>query len=221
MPKFDATASLRMWAVETELGGRVLRIPPLPAAEWLPPLMTANLLGLLDLAEDVELEELLLDGSVTLADLTGALELLLESASGRSPWSALMLAYTAAEHWHVVGADLARIGVRFEAIPLGAALDAIYGSLCRSMDEKGIARFNGALDRPPVGTIKPEAIRAPRGAKPLPASAEQYVRVRPRSRLRRPQDRQGAPTARPTPPPAIPGEGGPPAVGGASPTASP
>lgn len=221
MPKFDAAASLRMWAVETELGGRTLRIPPLPAAEWLPALMTANPLGLLELTEDVDLEELLLDGTVTLAALTESLELLLESASGRTPWCAFLLAYTAAEHWHVVGADLARIGVRFEAIPLGAALDAIYGSLCRSMDEKAIVRFNNTLDRPPVGAIKPEAIRAPRGAKPLPASAERYVRVRPRTRLRRPQDRPGAPTGTTTPPPGPPGRDDPPADGDVNPPESP
>jgi hypothetical protein len=209
MPKFDAVASLRIWAVEVELGGRTLRIPPLPAADWLPALMGADVLGLRRLADDIDLDELLLDEGVTVAELTEALELLLESATGRNPWSAFLLAHMAAEHWHVIGADLVRAGLRFESISIAAALDAIYGSACRSMDEKGIARFNAALDRPPAGTVKPEAIRAPRGAKPLPASAEQYVRVRPRSRLRRPQDRQGALTSQPTPPPAPPGHSDP------------
>lgn len=208
MPRFDAAASLRVWAVEADLGSRVLRIPPLPAAEWLPVLMSGNLLGLLELADDIDLGELLLDEGVTLAEVNDALELLVESAAGRTPWCALLLASMASEYWHVIGADLARSGLDFEKVSIGTALDAVYGTLCRSMDEKGIGNLNRALDRPPVGVVKPETIRPPRGAKPLPASAEQYVRVRPRTQLRRPQDRQPSPTVEPTPPPAPPGPDG-------------
>ena len=35
-PSFEPAASLRVWAVEVTVGGRVLRVPPLPAADWLP-----------------------------------------------------------------------------------------------------------------------------------------------------------------------------------------
>lgn len=210
MPRFDAVASLRIWAVEADLAGQVLRIPPLPAADWLPILMRADVLGLMELIEDAEIEDALIDGTVKVADLTPVLESLLEAAAGRSTWSALMLAYTASENWHVVGADLARRGVRFGEISIGAALDAIYGSLASSMDEKALVRFNSTLDRgaptTAAATTPQQRVPAPR---PVPASAEKYVRERPRTRLRRPQDRQVAPTVSPTPPPGPPADSDP------------
>lgn len=191
-----------MWAVEVEVGGVTLRIPPLPASDWLPFLMSADILGTLDLVEDVDIEGMLLDGAVSIGALREALEQLVESAAGRSPWVAMVIAHTASAHWHVVGADLARVGMRFTEISLGTALDAMYGSLMRAMDEKGIKQFNDSLDRGPVTSAGPAVPRA-LAARPLPASAEQYVRVRPKTRLRRPQDRQPVPPASPmpTPPP--------------------
>jgi hypothetical protein len=202
VPTFDPVASLRMWAVEVEVGGITLRIPPLPASDWLPFLMSADILGTLDLAEDVDIEGMLIDGVVSIDVLREALERLVESAAGRSSWVAMVIAHTASAHWHVVGADLARAGMRFIEIPLGAALDAMYGSLIRAMDEKGIKQFNDSLDRGPVTSAGPAVPRA-LAERPLPASAAQYVRVRPRTRLRRPQGRQPGPPASPmpTPPP--------------------
>lgn len=217
MPTFDPAASLRIWAVEVDLAGFTLRIPPLPASDWLPILMRLEVLGLMELIEDVDLDEPLMDGTLKADQVVKALEELTEAATGRTQWCTMMLALSAREHWHVVGADLARAGVRFDQISIGAALDAIYGSLCRSMDEKGIAKFNRALEHPPVDTVQPREIRPPRGAKPLPASAEQYVRVRPKTVLRRPQDRQPAPSATPIGPPVPPAHSDPPASG-ATPT---
>lgn len=195
MPTFDPVASLRMWAVEVELGSHTLRIPPLPAADWLPAMMRLDVLSLLDLVEDVDMYELLVEDAVTLEAVGEAMEQLLEAAAGRPSWTALALAYIAARHWPVVGGDLARSGVRFTEIPLGAALDAIYGSLIRSMDEKSLKSFNAALERPTAeGVATSRGYPAPR---PVPASAEPYVRARSRSRLRMPPDRAGDPNARP------------------------
>lgn len=199
MPRFDPVASLGIWAVEVDLAGHLLRIPPLPAGDWLPYLMRLDLTGLLDLAEGVDVEEMLLDGEVTDEQLQEALTLLLEAAAGRSMWCALALANIAAENWHVVGGALARRGVRLEVLPLGAALDAIYGTLAANMDAKGLAAFHLILDR---DVTRPTAPR--RRAAPVPASAEQYVRERPRTVQRRPQDRLAAQTEQPTRPPEPP-----------------
>ena len=199
MPKFDPIASLGIWAVEVELAGRILRIPPLPAGEWLPYLLRLDLMGLRRLTEDIGLRRMLLDGTVTYAELEEALTLLLEAAAGRSMWCTLALASVAADHWHVVGGTLARRGVRLETLPLGAALDAIYGTLTANMDEKSLAQFHAVLDR-----SGPEATAPPRRTAPVPASAERYVRERPRTVQRKPQDRPGAPSASPTPPPELP-----------------
>lgn len=206
MPKFDPVASLRIWAVETDVGGQTLRIPPLSAADWLPPLMRLDVLALLELVEGVDISELLIEDGISLEDVREALDRLVEAAAGRTMWAALALAYIAHEQWAMVGSDLARAGVRFEEISLGAALDAIYGSLIRSMDEKGIKSLNAALERPATeSTASPLGIPAPR---PVPANAEQYVRERSRSRLRTPPDHVRARSARPIPRPGRPADSG-------------
>jgi hypothetical protein len=193
VPKFDPVASLRIWAVEVDLAGRVLRIPPLPAADWLPIVMRLDLNGLLDLADEIEIDELLLDGVITYEQLQDALTLLLEGAAGRPAWTTFALAHLAAEHWRTIGGDLARRGVQLGTLPLGGALDAIYGSLAAHMDEKGLAELHRVFDKAPDEPATPS-----RRYGPVPASAEQYVRVRPKTVQRRPQDPRGAPSAPPT-----------------------
>lgn len=204
MPKFDPIASLGIWAVEVELAGRVLRIPPLPAGDWLAVLMRLDLMGLLTMADEADVDAMLLDGEITYDELQDALTLLIEAAAGRSAWATFTLAHLAAENWHVVGGELARRGVRLDLLPLGAALDAIYGTLAQGMNDKGLKQLNLALDRAPVEIAPPR-----RAAAPLPANAEQYVRVRPRTVQRRPQDRQPAPSESPTPPLEPPADSGP------------
>lgn len=201
MPAFELEASLRIWAVDAVIAGVAVRVPPLPAADWLPVLASGDVTGVLRLA-GVNLRRQLIAGELTTSELIGALNAVIEQAAGRSSWAAMMLAGSAAAHWHVVGADLARVGVRFDVIPIGAALDAIYGSLCRAMDEKGIARLNASLDRP-QGAQAEKGQQVPahliKQAELLPATAEQYVRVRPKTRLRRPEPLPDGQTAQPTP----------------------
>lgn len=183
MPRFDSSASLRIWAIETTVGGRLLRVPPLPSADWLPAVMRMDPFAVFDLVEDFDLGEMLTDVGLSVEELRDAAVEIVEAASGRSSIAAFAIAGAAAERWDVIGADLARAGVRFDVISLGAALDAIYGSLCRSMkDEKSLAEFNRILETPTAGDVVRQS-RRPRGAKPLPASALPFVRERPKTQL--------------------------------------
>lgn len=228
-PRFDPAASLRIWAVEVTVGGRLLRVPPLPAADWLPSVMTTDPLSVVDLLEDFDLAGALLEGDLTISALREGLIEIVEAAAGRSAVAAFAIAGAAADRWDVIGADVARAGVRFGEISLGAALDALYGSIARHMDEKGVAEFNRILESPTLDSAAASpGRRPPRGAQPLPASAEQYVRERPKTqRLPRP-DRPGAPTAPPTGQSAPPADSGrpvgtgptSPAAGGGSPQAA-
>jgi hypothetical protein len=204
----DPVASLGIWAVEVDLAGRVLRIPPLPAGDWLPVLMRLDLRGVRSLIEDIGLRRMLLDGVITRAQLEDALERLVEGASGRSAWETFALAHLAAENWRRVGGELARRGVRLDLLPLGAALDAIYGTIAAGMDEKGLANLNRVLERQ-APSDTPPAVKGPRPPALVPASAEPYVRVRPKTVQRRPQDRLGAPIESPMPPPVLPADSGP------------
>lgn len=194
-PRFDPAASLRVWAVEVTVAGRLLRVPLLPAADWLPALMTGDPMAVLGLVEDFDVAEALVDGGLTVVEIRDALTEIVESATGRSAVATFALAGVAGERWDVIGADLSRVGVRFDQISIGAALDAIYGSVCRALDEKGLAEFNRILQSP---SEQSTSVRQPRGAKPLPASALPYVQTRPKTVPRRPEDRLGAETVSPT-----------------------
>lgn len=207
MLEFDPIASMRIWAVEVDLGPYVAKIPPTCAADWLPTLMRMDVMGVLDLVEGVDVTDALIEGEITSVQARDAAVKLLESAAGRTCWTTMALVSLATRYWGSIGADLMRVSVKFDQISLGAALDAIYGSLCKGMDEKGIRRLNVTLERAPLefmlalgGQPPPEPRQ--RAVKPLPATAMPYVQTRPKTVLRRPQDRQPSPNSLPMPLPA-------------------
>lgn len=211
MLEFDPIASMRIWAVEVDMGAHVVRIPPLPAADWMPCLMRMDVMGVLDLAEGVDLDELLVDGEISTDHMRDGAVKLLESAAGRTAWTTMALVALAHRYWGTIGADLMRASVKFDQISLGAALDAIYGALTKSLDEKAVKRLNITLERAPIEfqlalgqTPVFETPRRP--VKPLPAIAEQYVRVRPKTVLRRPPGHPSDPNALPSPPPEVPAD---------------
>lgn len=207
----DPVASLRQWAIEIPVGSTVLRVPPLPAADWIAALIGLDLWAVLDLAEGFDVEELLMEGGTTVAEVQDALLKVVASAAGRTPWAAMTLVHTATTHWQVVGAEMMRFAPRLDEMPFGAALDMIYATLGRCMDDKGMRSFNVALNNaPPELGGAPTRVRAERRIeRPLPASAEPFVRERAKTRLRTPPLRPGVPTSEPTPPPPPPSDSDP------------
>lgn len=122
----DPAASMRIWAVELNLGGRVFEIPALPAADWLPLLMEGDVTSVLDLIEDPALDRMILSGEIAPAELAASVNMAVEQVSGRPVHQATVLAQVARLQWTVVGGDLARRGLRWDEVPLAAALDAIH-----------------------------------------------------------------------------------------------
>lgn len=187
MPKFDAAASLGLWAIEVTIGEQVARVPPLPASDWLPVLMTGDARNALDLVEgDFDLTSALLHEGATVEDVVEQVTILVEAVAGRALVTALTIAEFARDRWDLIGPDMARIGLRFDQVPLGYALDAIWSTMLRVVDEKAAARFVAEVDRAEsgdepakVGVEPPASLR---DSPPLPASAEPYVRERPRTR---------------------------------------
>lgn len=205
---------MRIWAVEINVGPHLARIPPTPAADWMPCLMRMDIMGVLDLIEGVDLDDALVDGEITSQEMRDAAVKLLESAAGRPVWTTMALVSLATRYWGTVGADLMRLSVKFDQISLGAALDAIYGTLTKGLDDKARARLDSTLERAPLqfqlamGQEPVIDARPVPAARPLPATAEQYVRVRPKTVLRRPQDRPRAPIVPPIEQLAIPAGSG-------------
>jgi hypothetical protein len=147
----DPAASVRIWGIEMDLGGRTFDVPPLAASEWFPVLLSGNPLDVLKMIEDGpedELDDLLLSGQIQPTELIEALVVAIEQAAGRSFHAAFVLAQVAALQWASVSGLLAERGFRWEEAPLGAALDAIYTIVVKHLDKDGLARFEQLLDTP-------------------------------------------------------------------------
>lgn len=213
----DPVASLRIWAVELELAGRVFQIPPLPAADWLPVLIEGDLFAIMEMVPDSSnVDELILSGEVTAEQLTTALTAVIEQVTGRPLHAAIITAQLTQHMWPVIGGELAVSGFRWDQQPIGAALDAIryvvIRSLARSKETLDTAKKIEAMIDKEVSTIDRskalddfETMAGPRPTGAVPAgvpatggrSAGNTPRSRPRRGLPRPAGRSPVPTTRP------------------------
>lgn len=192
----DPAASLRIWAIEFELGGRTFEVPALPAADWLPLLLEGDPLAVLDLGDLGEIDEMILGGEVTSEELGKALTMVIEQATGRSFHAALVLAQVAKMQWPIIGGDLVRRGMRFDQVSIGAALDAIHATILGLLKPEAAEKFQALLDSEvsPGGKIRPNRAKAMAdfeemaGPKPPPVKATSGLsgggrpRTRPRPR---------------------------------------
>lgn len=214
----DPIASMQCWAITFELGGREFDIPALPAVDWWPVLVSSDPTKVLDLLKSdvsgaAELDDMLLDGRVTGEDLGTALTDALQEVTGRSMHVAFVLATAADMQWGVIGGHLALKGFRWDVLPIGAALDAIYSTLLAGMNEENTKKFLALLENETLSqpgkkrtpservTAEFETMAGPRPAPaPLPgiASAEPSVRQRTRTRIRPRQPHQVGRSAGPT-----------------------
>lgn len=198
----DPAASLRIWAVEFELGGRTFEVPALPAADWLPLLLEGDPLAVLDLGDLGEIDEMILGEEITSEELGQAMTLVIEQATGRSFHAALVLAQVAKMQWPIIGGDLARRGMRFDQVSIGAALDAIHVTILGLLKPEAAEKFQALLDNEvsPGGKIKPNRAKAMAdfedmaGPKPPPVRATAGLSGggRPRTQLRPRPPRQAA-----------------------------
>jgi hypothetical protein len=142
----DPLASMRCWGIGVTLGGHEYDIPPLPAADWWPVLMGDAAIEDLLPFDAGDLDDQLLDGSISHKELNAAMVSALEDAAGRPLRTALVLATVASKHWEIINGRLAQRGFRWDVMPLGAALDAIHAMIVENLDEKERAEFLKVLD---------------------------------------------------------------------------
>jgi hypothetical protein len=157
----DPLASMRCWAIGIELGGHLFEVPPLPAVEWWPVLTSVDPTLVLDMVESssgIDLDEMILSGELSGSDLDQALLDAIEAATGRPPQAAYVLASVAALQWPSIGGRMAERGFRWDVMPIGAALDAIYSIVVGALPEKSEdgkrkprEEFLALLDRPMPG----------------------------------------------------------------------
>lgn len=159
----DPLASLRVSGVAVDLGDRRWVIPPLPAADWLEVLLDEELEperlfpGLCGPDVIVEVNQLLIDGTVTVEQMQEAIFDLIEAASGRKWWVALRLCRTIRAGWDRVGGELAANGVTPFGVSLSYWLDGAYATCLRIIgegDPKQMGRFTAQLVQPPPGLAR-------------------------------------------------------------------
>jgi hypothetical protein len=217
----DPLASMRCWALELELGGRTFDVPALPAADWWPVLVSGDLSQILDFVVSTsgDLDEMLLAGEVTQDQLSQALTDAVEETAGRPLHAARVLASLAAMHWVTINGEMAKHGFRWEVMPLGAALDAIYliavnGIPEKSEDGKRRPRdeFLALLENEALTSGKPtprqraklvdefEGMAGPRPTAGVRSTGELSGSGRPKTRTRPRPPRQADPSREPTPP---------------------
>lgn len=217
----DPLASMRCWAIELELGGRTYDVPALPAVDWWPVLISADLSMILDFVtstpEDLfNLDDLLLEGVFNSAELTEVLMDAIEEAAGRSFHAAFVLATVARSQWSAINGAMVQGGFRWDEQPLGAALDGIYAVVTSRLNEEALKKFLALLENETLTTGKRrgrsrervenefETLAGPKPTKGAVATGAPSDSGRPKTRPRlrpvRQDGRSGAPKRRPGPP---------------------
>lgn len=195
MLKINPIPSIRMVGVRVTVGELTLRIPPLPASAWLEKLYVGGVGDILELCQDSEaLEDAIAEGRMGDLDLDRTLEQMLAAASGREFRVAVELIGFARAAWARIGGELARAGLRLDAVPLGMFLDAVYGIATRNMNPEELDKFDATLLGPGAQTSR--GVGRPKPS-PVPANAEQYVMTRTKTRIQQTPPRPGDPTPRP------------------------
>jgi hypothetical protein len=225
----DPVASMRCWAITMDLGGREFEIPALPAVDWWPVLTSVQPRQVLDLLpSSSDLDELILDGKLSAADLGEACVDAIEEATGRSLHVSLVLALAADGNWPTIGGHLAQIGLRWDVVSIGAALDAVYAVIIGNLPDEARTKFEAILEnealtqpgkkRTPSERVLTEfeAMAGPRPAPSVPgqgppqqSSAEPSGSAQPRTRSQPQQRHQGAPSGVPKRPRAPRARSGP------------
>lgn len=148
----DPSASMRVWAVEIELGGRTFDVPALPAADWFPVLAEGDPMRVLDMIESSsdgpDLDDMILNGQVTGEEIIESLIEAIEEVAGRPFHTAVILAAFSSAQWANIGGELARRGFRWDVMSIGAALDALYLTIVERVKSDQLPRFHALLENP-------------------------------------------------------------------------
>lgn len=155
----DPLASLRGWGSTVELGGREYQLRAALAVEWLPILMidpldlSAIIPGMVEQDVEEDLEDALIQGTVSLDEIEQVCREVISMAAGRDWWWALNLLASVAGAWMTIFGNLVARGMDVSRLPLGALLDAMYAECAARMDKDHLRDFDRQLNTPPIGLV--------------------------------------------------------------------
>lgn len=153
----DPLASLKSWPLTVTVGDADYRLVPASAAQWLvvlleDPLDLAQILpGMIHEEDEEGLEEAMMEGRVSEAEIRDACWEIITACSGRDWWWAFNLVRTVSTVWMQVYGRLMAGGLDLEGLPLGAALDVMYAICIERMDREHRNTFDRELSRVPAG----------------------------------------------------------------------
>lgn len=222
----DPLASMRCWAIELELGGRTYEVPALPAVDWWPVLVSADLSMILDFVastpdDPFNLDDLLLESAFTSAELTTTLMDAMEETAGRSFHAAFVLATVANSQWSAINGAMVQGGFRWDEQPLGAALDGIYAVVTGRLEKEPLDKFLALLENEALTTGKRrgrsrekvenefETLAGPKPTTGAVATGAPSDSGRPKTRPRLQRVRQGGQSGAPKRQPGPPAGSGP------------
>jgi hypothetical protein len=139
------------------LAGLMVEVPAVPAAPWLSILMADEielediLPGLLEPLQAEQIEDALLNGSLSLVVLHETVLDILSTVCGRTWYVAIKIISTAKASWNVIGGEFVRRNIDASAISIAAWLDAAYHLLLQAMSTNDANIFNAKLQVPPPG----------------------------------------------------------------------
>ena len=155
----DALASLAPAPFRVDLGGHTYTVPPRNARDWLEVLLSAELdvteilPGFLDPADEMAVDQAMVDGDVTPEELEKRVLELMDETVGHPWWWTwrVLNTLTSAHMWPYVHGRLVRDGVDPAARGLGEWLHAGLSVVRDLIDPQKFQRLMTELDSTPVG----------------------------------------------------------------------
>lgn len=156
----DPVASLRPVEVDVQLGQWEYTVPALDAAEWIEVLVDggtwAIVPGLLAPEDRVSVMRDYVGGRVTGEEMVTAAHHVLEAAGGRRWWEVERLVQAAiGENWPTIHGKMLLTGMRFDGMPLGAFINAVWAlalSSCQKESERSALEWE--VTKPPPGYLE-------------------------------------------------------------------
>lgn len=151
----DPTAHFNQYGATVTVGDNIFTVPPVPASVWLSILTDEQvngaqiLPGMLDPDEQETMDQLLLDGELTVAELKDLIQDVITTVSGHPWWWTLgLLSVLRGESGTETLGTMAYLDA--DKVSFGHWLNALYARWVKYMKEHDRVQFDTQLDTPPA-----------------------------------------------------------------------
>ena len=149
--------SLQPWPIDISIGPCALRIPAMPASDWVSLLVSEDdildeILGMVEDEDAIEdLTDAMLAGQIDPEELTKVIMEAITLVSGRPWWVTLGIIQVAMGSWDIIGGYVSLHGLRADQLSLQAWCDGLLATLMLHVAEDKRNSFLTRLKNPPPG----------------------------------------------------------------------